>query len=92
MMYGCPLCKNNMKEYESANSRYHSLRYTADDYDRVKGKGAFKKKYPDSAKLMDELLEKKTALKIAHAKHEPVEEKEEAVDAPRPSTAGVPVI
>jgi hypothetical protein len=88
-MYNCPQCKEKHKEYEQINSRYHSLYYAMDDYDRRKGKGNFKKKFPDSVKLLDDLLDKKTKLQIAHVMHEPV--KEEA-DNPQPSTVGVPVI
>ena len=52
------------KERGELSSRYHSLYYSAEEYDRKKGSGAFAKKFETAKKLMDALLDKKTALDV----------------------------
>ena len=68
------------KKEQDISSRYHHLRYAADDYDRARGKGPFKKAKPDAQKLLDGLLDEKIdiAAKIATVKD--VEDESTAVD------------
>ena len=80
--------KKMKQERETLSSRYHSLHYSSDDYDRAKGKGAFKKKYPDGAKLLTDLLDKKIALDIKIANYSP--KKEEQDLSAQPDSATVP--
>ena len=93
-MYNCHDCKENYKKYEEVSSRHNSMMYHEQDYDRMHGKGSFKKKYPDSHKAMEELMDMKTKMLTAHMKHELPEE--EPHDESKPHTdksvADVPVI
>lgn len=73
-MYNCPDCDDKGKKYDEISNRFSSLRYHSEEYDRLKGKGKFAKDHPESAKLMDELLAKKTEMLTKHAKHEMYEE------------------
>lgn len=93
-MYDCSECKEHKKELEEYRSRYNHLYFAQEDYDRVKGKGAFKRKYPASVKLMNELLDKKTELELAHAKHEYREDKEDKEEevAETKAVAGIEVM
>lgn len=91
-MSNCPKCKEQEKTRQELSSRYHHLYYTMEEYDRRKGKGSFKKKFPESVKMMDELLEKKTTLEVAHAKHEAQETPQTEEVAPIKEVGGVPVI
>lgn len=78
------------KKESEINSRYHHLRYAADDYDRAKGKGAFKKFKPDAQKLLDELLNERLEMATKLAKIEaPDSDSEEANEAPRLS---IPIV
>lgn len=90
---GCAECKKIDSKKRELDSRYYSLSYTAEDYDRKKAKGSFKKDYPAANKLMESLLKERTDLvvdhQMQHAAHEAseTEEEEEAEH-----TVGVPVI
>jgi len=87
-MHNCPDCKDKHKEYNEISSRISSLRYHAEDYDRTKGKGKFKKDHPDSAKVMDDLMTKKTKMLTAHMGHDiPVDKSLE--DKANPISVGV---
>ena len=55
------------KKRSELSSRYHSLSYASEDYDRKKGKGAFSKAFPEAHKLMDSLLKEKTQIDIDRA-------------------------
>jgi len=75
-MHNCPHCKDKEKEYGEISSRVSSMRYHMEDYDRMKGKGKFKKDHPDSVKRFDNMLNKKTKMLTAHLGHDlPVETK-----------------
>lgn len=84
----CDKCKDKSKEYDSISSRISSMSYHEDDYNRVKGKGKFAKDHPDSKKMMNELLDKKTKMLTEHMGHGvPVEKSLE--DKPQPITTGI---
>ena len=91
----CDECKIVASKKRELESRYYSLSYTAQDYDRQKGDGAFKKDFSAAAKLMDSLLKEKTALVVdhefEHAAHE-ANETDEEEDAEHAADVGVPVI
>lgn len=55
------------KKRSELSSRYYSLFYASEDYDRKKGKGSFAKAFPDANKLMDSLLKEKTQIDIDRA-------------------------
>ena len=76
------------KKRSELSSRYHSLSYASEDYDRKKGKGAFAKAFPEANKLMDGLLKEKTQIDIDRALEPREEPKEASVANPAP----VPVI
>jgi hypothetical protein len=45
-----------------------------EDYDRMKGKGKFKKEHPDSHEMMEKMMDEKTELMNKHMGHDlPVE-------------------
>ena len=73
------------KKRSELSSRYHSLSYTAEDYDRKKGKGSFSKSFPDAHKLLDSLLKEKTQMEIDRAIEPADEAKESVTPAPVPT-------
>jgi hypothetical protein len=89
----CEECKKVDSKKQELNSRYYSLSYAKEDYDRQKGEGAFKKDFAAATKLMDDLLKEKTSLivdhEFQHAAHEASETEEEE---DREHETGVPVI
>jgi len=90
-MYNCPDCKDKNKEYNETSSRHDSMMYHMQDYDRLHGKGAFKKKHSDSYKMMEELMDKKTKMLTDHMSHSYEEEAGEPRDEHK-SVADIPVI
>jgi hypothetical protein len=89
----CADCKAVDAKRQELESRYNSMYYTAQGYDRQKGKGAFKKEFSGANRLMESLLKEKTLLvvnhQMEHAKHELGEEPEEEE---MEEETGVPII
>lgn len=69
MYCSSPDCKDMMKKYNELDSRARHLQYAAEDYDRQKGKGAFKKKFTEESKLLETLIEQKIKMTAQHAKN-----------------------
>jgi hypothetical protein len=89
----CPECKAIESKKQELGSRYNSLSYTADDYDRKKGKGSFKKDFSDADKLMNAILKEKTSLIVDHEfQHAMHEQKESPEIESEEHDTGVPVI
>lgn len=77
-MHNCHDCKKDGtdKKYENLSSRVSSMRWHMDDYDRMKGKGKFKKDHPDDIKRFHGMLDEKTKMLSAHMGHDlPAEKK-----------------
>ena len=89
----CAECKKVAAKVSELSSRYRSLLYTSEDFNRQRGEGAFKKAYPAAQKMMDTLLKEKTDLTVdhemQHAEHELNETEEEELAE---QETGVPVI
>lgn len=87
---GHPKLSPAEKSLRELESRIRHLQYTIEDYERQKGKGAFAKKYPESAVLYDSLLTQKVnlATKIAVT---PKQEEEEKDQSPT-EAANVPIM
>lgn len=69
-MKDCAKCGEDAhKEYENMGSRMRSAKYHEEEYDDIKGKGAFKKNSPATAKLVEGLLDRRTALLNNHLSH-----------------------
>ena len=69
-MEHCDKCKDKAKEYSSLSSRISSMKYHEEDYDRMKGKGKFKKEHADSKKMMHDMMDKKTKMITEHMGHD----------------------
>ena len=90
---GCAECKKIDAKKQELNSRYYSLSYAADDYDRKKGAGSFKKDFSAANKLMDSILKEKTALIVDHEfQHAAHEESETPEEEELENDTGVPII
>lgn len=70
-MHNCDDCKKDgaHKKSNELGSRISSMRYHAEDYDRMKGKGRFKKDHPDSHEMMESMMDEKTKLMTKHMGH-----------------------
>jgi hypothetical protein len=92
----CPDCKAVESKRRELGSRYDSMYYTSQDYDRQKGKGSFKKEFPAAHSLMNDILREKTSLvvnhQMDHAEHEMGESKEQEDLESSEKAAGVPII
>lgn len=91
MYCSSPECKEFMRKYEELRSRASHLQYAAEDYDRQKGKGAFRKKFPGESKLLDTLTEQKIKMTAQHARGAHRTTEKPAEPAAVNETAGVPV-
>lgn len=71
-MHGCSDCKKDGMDRKSGelSSRISSMRWHMDDYDRMKGKGKFKKDHPDTYKMFETMLNEKTDMLAKHMKHD----------------------
>lgn len=89
-MHSCSKCKEEGadKKHSELSSRISSMRWHAEDYDRMKGKGRFKKDHPDSHEMMEKMMDDKTKLLTNHMGHSiPAETSLE--EKPRPITTGM---
>ena len=89
-MEHCLDCKKEemSKKYDSMSSRISSMKWHQDDYDRMKGKGRFRKDHPDSFKMMETMMDEKTNMLKKHMGHDlPTEKALE--DKPTPATTGI---
>lgn len=70
------------KKYSELCCRISSLQYAAEDYDRIKGKGAFRREHKLESTILDSLLNKKIAMAAEKALKPREEKKPETSPAP----------
>ena len=95
-MYDMKQCKDcgedTENEYDNISRRLSSSQYHMEEYDRMKGKGSFKKNEAGALALMDELMDRKTALLKSHLVHSTAPKKEESKGHSDDAVESPPVI